>query len=180
MLKKILTGVAVLVLAGAVGVYYMNYRNRALSPPGKVELTSGDLTVTIPYSRPSVRGRLIFGPKEQGALQPYGEYWRLGANESTEITFSRDVIFNGQQVKKGTYRTYAIPGPQEFEIILNTELGEWGYSEADHDFDILRTKVPVQKLDTPVEQYTITLEEITGGIQIIFTWSDTKFVVPVQ
>jgi hypothetical protein len=180
MLKKILIVVAVLVVLVAAGLTYLNYRNKTLSPPGKVELTSGDLTISIPYSRPSVRGRLIFGTKEQEALQPYGEYWRLGANESTEITVSRDVIFNGQPVKKGTYRIYAVPGPQEFEIILNTELGTWGYSEADHEFDILRTKVPVQKLSAPVEQYTISLEEITGGIQIVFEFSDTRFVVPVQ
>ena len=180
MLKKILIGVVVLVVLGAAVIFYFDNKNHTLSPPGRTELTVGDLTISIPYSRPSVRGRLVFGTKEEKALQPYGEYWRLGANESTEITFSRDVMFNGQPVKKGTYRTYAIPGPQEFDIVLNTELGKWGAFEPDHSLDLLTTKVPVQKLNTPVEQYTIVLEEVTGGMQIVFTWSDTKFVVPVQ
>ena len=180
MLKKILIGIAALVVVAVGVLFFLNNRNRTLSPPGRAELTSGDLTISIPYSRPSVKGRVIFGTKEQGALQPYGVYWRLGANESTEITFSRDVKFNGEPVKAGTYRTYAIPGPQEFEIVLNTELGKWGVFEPDHSLDILKTKVPVQRLDTPVEQYTINLEKTDNGIQIVFLWSDVKFVVPVQ
>ena len=162
-----------------VAFVYLNYRNRSLSPPGKVELTAGDLSVSIPYSRPSVRGRLIFGTKEQGALQPYGAYWRLGANESTEITVNKDVSFNGQPVKAGTYRMYAIPGPDSFEIILNSELGEWGAFEPNHELDLLHTKVPVQKTNSVVEQYTISLAATQNGIDVIFEWSDTKFVVPI-
>jgi hypothetical protein len=150
-----------------------------MSPPGKAELSSGDLTVSIPYSRPSVRGRLIFGPKEQQALQPYGEYWRLGANESTEITVNRDVNFNDQPIKAGTYRMYAIPGPDTFEIILNSELGKWGALEPDHALDILHTKVPVQKLPAPVELYTINLKPADKGIDVVFEWSDVQFTVPV-
>src|SRR6187431_1951497 len=106
MLKKILIGVGILAVLLVAAFLYLNNRNRTLSPPGKAELTVGDLSVSIPYSRPSVRGRLIFGPKEQGALQPYGVYWRLGANESTEITVNKDINFNGQPIKAGTYRMY--------------------------------------------------------------------------
>ncbi|MEI9917434.1 MAG: DUF2911 domain-containing protein [Bacteroidota bacterium] len=87
MRKKIIIGVVAFIVLLAAGFGYLNYRNRTLSPPGKVELTVNGLTVSIPYSRPSVRGRLIFGSEEQGALQPYGKYWRLGANESTSSNF---------------------------------------------------------------------------------------------
>jgi hypothetical protein len=179
MLKKILIAVAIIIALLAAGMFYLNHRNRTLSPPGNANLTSGELTVSIPYSRPSVRNRLIFGTETQQALQPYGKYWRLGANESTEITINRDVTFNDQPLKAGTYRMYAIPGPDNFEIILNTELGTWGALEPDHDLDILHTKVPVQKLQTPVEQYTITLKATTSGIDVIFEWSDTKFTLPL-
>lgn len=171
---------AIVVILGA-GFAYLNYRNRTLSPPGTTELTVGDLSVSVAYSRPSARGRVIFGTEEQDALQPYGKYWRLGANEATEVTFSRDVQFNGETVKGGTYRIYAIPGPENFDIGLNTELGKWGAMEPDYDLDILHTKVPVQKTETPVEQYTIRLEQNpTGGIDIVFEWSDTRFTVPVK
>ena len=179
MLKKILIGVGVLAIVVVAGLYYLNNRNRTLSPPGKAEITNGDLTVSIPYSRPSVRGRLIFGTKEQGALQPNGVYWRLGANESTEITINRDVLFNGLPLKQGTYKIYAIPGTEEFEIKLNSELGKWGYLEPDHDFDLLSTKVPVQRLDTPVEQYTIRMVPNENGVDIIFEFSNVRFVVPL-
>ena len=179
MAKKILIGVLVLMVVVGAGFMYLNYRNKTLSPPGSASLSNGDLTVSVSYSRPSVRGRVIFGTEEQDALQPYGAYWRLGANESTEISFSKDVLFNNEPVKAGTYRMYAVPGPDKFEFGLNTELGEWGYSEPDYSKDILKTSVPVERLPTPVEQYTITLGKSGETINAIFDWSDVRLTVPI-
>lgn len=179
MLKKILIGVGILVIILVAGFLYLNNRNRTLSPPGSTELTNGDLTVSISYSRPSAKGRMIFGTKEEGALQPYGTYWRLGANESTEITLNRDVKFHNQSLKAGTYRMYAIPGKENFSIVLNSELGKWGAFKPNTALDILRTAVPVQKPDASVEQYTIRQEAIENGMNIIFEWAETKFVVPI-
>jgi len=179
MLKKILIGVGVLAILIVAGLFYLNNRNRTLSPPGKAELSSGDLTVSIPYSRPSVRGRRIFGTKEEGALQPNGVYWRLGANESTEITINRDVLFNGLPLKEGTYKIYAVPGAEEFEIRLNSELGTWGYLEPDHELDLLSTKVPVQRMDTPVEQYTIRMTPNENGVDVNFEFSNVRLVLPL-
>ncbi len=166
------------ILAG--GFIYMNYRNRTLSPPGNAELTSGDLTVSVSYSRPSVRNRVVFGSEEEKALQPYGKYWRLGANEATEVSFNRDVSVNGTAVKAGKYSMYAIPGPDSFEIALNSETGKWGAFEPDLSLDVMRTNVATEKLPNPVEQYTISLDEARNGIDMIFEWSDTRFVVPVR
>lgn len=178
--KKILITLLIIVVVIAAGLIYLNYRNRTLSPPGSETLTSGGMTVSVTYSRPSVRGRLIFGNEEQEPLLPYGKYWRLGANEATEITFNRDVIFNDASVKAGTYRMYAIPGPDQFEIALNTETGKWGAFEPDYDQDILRTKVATQRIQAPVEQYTISLAPSDNGIDMIFEWSDIRFVVPLR
>jgi hypothetical protein len=180
MKKKIFIVLAVIIVLLAAAAFYLNYRNRTLSPEGTATVTSGDLTVSVNYSRPSARGRLIFGREEDNALQPYGKYWRLGANESTEVTFSKDVLFVDKPVKAGTYRMYAVPGAETFEIGLNTELGKWGYSEPDYSKDILRTKIPVEKLTSPVEQYTITLQPQDDGVSMIFEWSDTRFVIPVK
>lgn len=168
----------VVILAG--GMIYMNHRNRTLSPPGKAELTARNLTVSVTYSRPSVRNRVVFGTEEQKALQPYGKYWRLGANESTEVSFNRDVSLNGTAVKAGTYRMYALPRADAFEVVLNSELGKWGAFEPDSTLDIMRTTVPTEKVSTPVEQFTISLNEAGGGIDMVFEWSDTRFVVPVR
>ena len=179
-LRRILIAVAVVIVLLLAGLLYLNHQNRTKSPPGSESLTSGGLTVSVTYSRPSVRGRLIFGPEEQNALQPYGKYWRLGANEATEITINRDALFNGSPVEAGTYRMYAIPGPDTFEVALNSELGEWGAFEPDYDQDVLRTKVQTEKTSAPVEQYTISLAPQGEGINMIFEWSDTRFVIPMK
>lgn len=179
MKKKILIGVGAVVLFVAVAFFYLNYRNYQVSPRGEAELNNGGLSVKITYCRPSARGRVIFGEESQKALQPYGKYWRLGANESTEITFSDDVNVNGTLVKKGTYRLYAIPGKTEFELVLNSELGVWGYFEPDTKKDILRTKVPVQAANPPAEQFTILMAPQGTGVDVIFEWTDVRFVLPV-
>lgn len=179
-MKKIAIGVLALIVLLGAAFLYLNNRNRTMSPPGEATLTSGGLSINITYSRPSVRGRLIFGPESQNALQPYGKYWRLGANESTEVTFSRDVLFNGSAVKAGTYRMYAVPGEQNFEIVLNTELGKWGAFEPNYSLDILKTQVAVQKTSSSVEQFTTSLAPSGDGIDIIFEWSNFRFVVPVK
>lgn len=178
--KKILTGIAILVVLAIAVFYYLSQRSGPLSPPGEEELTSGSLSVTVTYHRPSVRGRLIFGEKEQQALQPYGEYWRLGANEATEISFNRDILFNGSPLKGGTYRMYATPGESSFEIILNTETGQSGSDLPDISKDILRTKIPAEKISSPVELFTISLAPQGEGMNMIFEWADTRFVVPME
>ena len=178
--KKLWIWLAILALILIIVFFYLNFRSRALSPQAEESLTSGGITVTVNYSRPSARGRLIFGPEDQEALQPFGEYWRLGANEATEISFSRDVLFNGSPVKAGTYRMYAIPGPNSFEIVLNTEVGKSGSSQPDEENDVLRTKVQTQKTSAPVEQFTISLAPQGEGMQMVFEWSDTRFVVPIR
>jgi len=179
MKKKILIGVLALVVIVVAAMFYLNNRNRTMSPPGFAELTNGDLKVSVAYSRPSVRGRVIFGSEAQGALQPHGKYWRLGANEPTTITFNKDVKFNGEPLKAGTYTVYAYPGEGAFDIYVNSEVAFWGVSEPDHSTDVLKTKIPTSKNELPVEQYTITLEPLDKGINVKFAWSDTNFSLPI-
>ncbi len=177
--KAMWIGLAILAVVVAGVFIYINQRTRALSPADDETLTSGGVTVTVNYSRPSVRGRVIFGEKDQDALQPYGEYWRLGANEATEISFNRDILFNGVPVKAGTYRMYAIPGKESFEVVLNTQVGESGSSAPDKQNDVLRTEVATQRTASPVEQFTISLAPQNRGIQMVFEWADTRFIVPL-
>lgn len=177
-MKKPLIIIIIVVAVAAAGILlYNNFV--VLSPKGEATITSGDLTVSITYSRPSVRGRLIFGARDQNALQPYGEYWRLGANEATEITFSRDVSFNGEALPAGTYRMYAIPDAERFELVLNSELGVSGAQQPNPSLDVMRTSVAVEPLREPVEQFTISMEESAEGVRIVFEWADVRFVVPV-
>jgi hypothetical protein len=180
MVKKVLIVLGVLVLVLTLFYIYANHRNRSLSPPGFAELDVNELHIEISYSRPSVKGRLIFGSKEEGALQPYGSYWRLGANEATEITINQDVNFNGVPLKAGTYLLYAVPNEDSFEIGVNTELGNWGAWEPDYDKNVFVTEVPVSRPDAPVEQFTIRLEKgPEDGALVYFEWSYVQLIVPI-
>lgn len=178
--KKFWIFLAILAVILIFVFFYLNFRSRAVSPLDEESLTSGGVTVTVEYSRPSARGRLIFGPEDQQALQPFGEYWRLGANEATEITFNRDVTFNGSPVKAGTYSMYAFPGPNSFEVVLNTEIDRSGANPPKEENDAVRTKVQTQETGAPVETFTISLAPQGEGMEMVFEWSDTRFVVPIR
>ena len=180
MKKKIVISVIVLIVFSVAALIYLNNRNRTLSPPGKAELKNGNLIVSVQYSRPSVRNRLIFGTKEQKALQPYGEYWRLGANESTEITFNKNVFVASKPLVAGTYRIYAIPGAETFELIFNSELGVWGVFDPDPKEDVLKITVPVEKSDVVTEQFTISLLAVGDTTNVNFAWENVKFKMPVR
>ena len=178
MKKKLLIGLGALLVVIITG--YVIYRATRPSPAGSTELTVSGITVSVSYSRPSVRGRVIFGTAEQKALLPYGQYWRLGANKATEITFSHDVTFNGHPVGAGTYRMYAVPGAESFEIVLNSELGKSGSEAPNASLDILHTLVPVTRPGAPVEKYTISMTKAQQGLDVVFEWSTVRFVIPVR
>lgn len=146
-------------------------QEKLLSP--KVE-AKGD-HVDITYGQPSKRDRVIFG---EGKLVPYGEVWRTGANEATEITFDSDANFGGVTVKAGTYTLFTIPTENDWTVILNTQLGQWGAYEYDKykSKDILRTTVPSYSLDKVVEKMTFAVTDTT----VVLKWDQTGITIPVK
>ncbi|MFY0687120.1 MAG: DUF2911 domain-containing protein [Cyclobacteriaceae bacterium] len=179
MLRKILIGVGVLVMVLGGILMYLNNQNRTKSPPGEVSATIQGVDVSVAYSRPSVRGRLVFGTEAEGALQPYGKYWRLGANEGTEITFSGNVRFMGEKLDAGAYRVYTYPGKDVFEVRVGTQTGSWGAWEPDPEEDIFTTSIPVQS-NSLVEQFTIDLVPNNGILEMVVTWEKIKLVFPIE
>jgi hypothetical protein len=180
MKKKIFIGIGVLFTALVLYVLYGLFIAEPVSPPATVTYNEDGLEITIDYSQPSKKGRLIFGEEEAGALQPYGKYWRLGANAATEITFNRDVTFGGQPVNAGTYRMYAVPGQNEFELTLNSETDVFfGIAEPDYELDVLTVSAAVQKTASVVESFTIGFTPIDNGATINFSWDEIMFKVPV-
>lgn len=180
MKKKIFIGIG-LVLILAIG--FVGYRiatTRNLSPKGTASYSKNGLEISVTYGRPLKKGRLIFGPEEKDALVPFGKYWRLGANEATEITFNKDVDFGGVPVKAGSYRLYAIPSAKSWMVILNSELGKWGAFEPDPELDVQKVETTPERLSEPVEQFTIDLEEEETKALLNFKWDSTKVTIPVK
>ena len=123
---------AVLALAVALGLPAPAaaqdlHPSRRPSPMGMARINLGDAYVSVTYSRPYKRGRdNIFGTKESGALVPFGQVWRTGANEATQITLTRDFEVAGKKLAAGTYSLFTTPGPEEWTIHFNSALGLWG------------------------------------------------------
>jgi hypothetical protein len=135
--------------------------------------TVSTANVSVIYGRPYKKGRDIFG-----GLEKYDKVWRLGADEATTITFSKDGKFGGTPVKAGTYTLFAIPRENEWELILNSQPGQWGaYGYEEHKAkDVAHIKVPVTKLNDPVEQLTIRFQPATS---MVIEWDKTQVTVPL-
>ncbi len=135
-----------------------------------------DSYVKIVYGQPQKRGRLIFG-----GLVPFGQIWRTGANEATELTATRDIRINGFDLKAGTYTLFTIPGPDQWTIIVNSELGQWGSYNHNPKLDILRFDVPVHSLgDAEYEALTIWTESKLDQAEVHIAWERTSVTLQVQ
>ena len=146
------------------------------SPPAFVSQKVGDLSVMVKYYQPAVKGRLVFGTKEQKALVPYGEVWRTGANEATTIEISRDTQIQGKTLAKGTYSVFTIPGPTEWTVIFNKVAKQWGAYSYKADQDVLRVSGKVTEV-APTERFTINLSA-TG--QLSFVWDKSSVSVYIK
>ncbi|MEM9671604.1 MAG: DUF2911 domain-containing protein [Bacteroidota bacterium] len=143
------------------------------SPMSVAAMKQGDAYVKVVYSRPHKRDRKVFG-----GLVPYGEVWRLGANEATEITLTEDLMIAGKKLEAGTYSMFAIPEEGKWTVIFNKALGEWGHYNYKEDQDVLRVDAPTSETEETYEPFTIMFNE--AGTEMIMAWEDTKVVVPVS
>jgi hypothetical protein len=179
MKKKIFIGIGVLLLAFVGFLVYTAMFPK--SPPTTVEFSDRGLDIKVSYSQPSKRGRLIFGEEKDKALQPYGKYWRLGANAATDITFSKNINFAGKPVNAGTYRMYAVPGSTSFQVSLNSEAGVYfANEEPDYTKDVIKVDVPVAASPTEIEKFTINFASDSVGVNMNFVWDKTLVSVPIS
>jgi hypothetical protein len=132
--------------------------------------------ITITYSRPNVKGRMIFG-----GINPYGQVWRTGANAATTINFTENVIVEGHNVPAGTYSLFTIPEKDEWTVILNKTVKQWGaysYKEAD---DFLRFKVKPVNLDEKRETFTVQFTNATTkSADLHLVWDHTAIIVHLE
>ncbi len=170
-----------LTLALCIGVVYGQINTPQPSPLAKVEQKVGLTDCSIEYSRPSMKGRTIFGD-----LVPFDEMWRTGANASTKLTFSDDVKIAGKDVPAGTYALYTIPSQTEWTIILHKNLSYWGTGGTSYkaEEDLIRFKVKANNsYGVKIESLTFNFANISSeGCDIELLWENTqvKFNVKVS
>lgn len=149
----------------------------APSPTGKISQEVGLIKVDVDYSRPSAKGRKVFGD-----LVPFGQLWRTGANASTKITFSDDTKVGGMPLPKGTYALYTLPGEKEWQVIFYKNTSFWGtpepkdFKEEDVQARVTVPSIPVRDL---VETFTLNITNLrNNGGDLEIVWEYTKVVVP--
>ena len=132
------------------------------------------LVARVIYSRPQKSGRAIFG-----GLVKYGEVWRLGANEATEIEFFKHVKIGGKKIRQGRYTLYALINESSWTIIVNKETDTWGSFKYDQKKDLVRVELPVQKTDSEIEALTMMFEKAATGCSLVIAWDTIKITLPV-
>jgi len=167
--------------------------SRRKSPLGSASVLLDDAYVLLVYGRPYKRDRdNIFGTKESGAVVPYGERWRTGANEATEIAIGKDVTIGGKKLAAGIYSVTTKPGADKWTIHFNSQLGLDGtgrfdrvaqkFTPADLDktdvlvVDAKPAAIPADKEE--VDQLTIEFEKSATGADMVLTWIRTEVRVP--
>ena len=145
------------------------------SPAAKVWQTVGLTEVTVDYSRPSMRGRTIYGD-----LVPYNKLWRTGANAYTKVTFNKDVTIGESAVKAGTYSIFTKPGESNWEVFFYTDTQGGGTPKEWDDAKVVaKVTAPVNKMEMPVETFTITIDDVANnGASIGIIWENVYVGVP--
>ncbi|MBN8651137.1 MAG: DUF2911 domain-containing protein [Cytophagales bacterium] len=175
----IVLGVIVVLVLGVL-LYMRLVYTKSFSPEDKSSFNSGDLQISVLYNRPFKKGRVIFGE-----LVPYNKVWRTGANEATVFETNKDLVFGDKTLKAGRYTLFTIPEEQSWNILFNTETGQWGVDfngEANRDpaKDVLSVQALSVQQEKEFEQFTISIERWGEEMQLIFMWDKTLVSVPFK
>ncbi|MCB0767434.1 MAG: DUF2911 domain-containing protein [Flavobacteriales bacterium] len=145
------------------------------SPKGKVQQVVGLTNVEVEYSRPSIKGRVIFGD-----LVPFDKLWRTGANLNTTIEFSAPVKFGDVDVKAGKYSLFTVPGKEVWVVHLNSNTELWGEDEFKAEENVATIKVKAEAADL-TETLTIDIANVVNDrAELELRWEKTKVLIPIQ
>ena len=173
----------IFVLATIIASYVLNAQVKTPQPSPHSTLTQvvGLTDVTVDYSRPSAKGRVIFGD-----LVPFGKLWRTGANANSTVTFSDDIVINGTTLKKGKYALFTTPKADMWEVVFYTDTDNWGTPDNwDANKAAVLVNVDPVAINNAVESFTISVGNITNDSATLdISWEKTmvsvKFNVPTQ
>ncbi len=128
--------------------------------------------VRVVYSRPHLGGRKLFTD-----LLKYGDPWRLGANEATELDLYKDAVILDKKMKPGRYIIYCIPEKDKWTIVFNSNIDSWGL-HPDETKDIARFAIPSKPTPAPVEFFTLVFEKKNTGAELVMAWGNTEVRLP--
>ena len=172
---------------------YFNYsqiKTPRVSPASAIEQMVGLTEIEVEYSRPSKRGRDIFGN-----VVPYGKIWRTGADNCTKISFSTDVVFNSNTsidgvkisktkiIKSGKYSIFSIPNKESWDVILYSDTDLWGVPrDWDENKIVFKSNYQINKSanSSVKEMFTISFDNVTNNdVDMIFSWDDVSVTVNI-
>ena len=144
------------------------------SPNAKVSQWVGVTEITVDYSSPGVRGRKVFPD-----VAPYGKVWRAGANAATKITFSKDVQVGGTKVPAGTYSFFAIPGQEQWTLILNknANANTDQYKESE---DVARATVKAERIPARERLAYLFADSTDSATNLQLEWAESRATLPIQ
>lgn len=160
------------------------------SPFDSVEASAGDVRLKLCYSRPSARGRVVFGN-----LVPFDTLWRTGANEATVLHTSGPVSIAGVDVSGGEYSIYTVPRHDGWQLVVNGATGQWGLTEDAvgargnrfpnaYTDDVRAQEIARTPIRTDSVAYTETLtaafaQTSTDSLELRIDWEETRVVIPI-
>jgi hypothetical protein len=177
-MKKIIVALALMIASITIEA---QVKTPQPSPKATFTQVVGLTDVSVEYSRPSAKGRVVFGD-----LVPFGQLWRTGANANTTVNFSEDVVVNGATLKKGKYAVFATPKADSWEVVFYTDTDNWGTPEKWEDSKVaVKTTVKTEALNRNVESFTVSVNNLDNNFgHLEFSWEKTlvavKFEVPTQ
>lgn len=177
-MKKIIIALAIMIASYTIEA---QVKTPQASPKANVTQMVGLTEVEIDYSRPSAKGRIIFGD-----LVPFGKLWRTGANSNTVISFSDDVMIDGKTLKKGKYALFTTPKADTWEVVFYSSTDNWGIPEEWDEAKVaLKTSIKPEMLNRNVESFTVGINNLDNNFaHLEISWEKTiaaiKFEVPTQ
>ena len=145
------------------------------SPPARASCKFADgKTITVNYSSPRMRGRKIFGD-----LVPFGEVWRVGADDATSFVSNADVTVGGKSVPAGKYTLFILPAQNKWTLIISKQTDEWGIPYPGEKFDFGRMEMKVSKLTAPLENFTISFDQAGTNCTMKLDWELTRASIDI-
>jgi len=153
-----------------------DFKMPAQSPKTTIEQQFSTSKVELEYSRPSMKGRKVFGE-----MIPFGKPWRTGANAITKITFGEETFFGEQKVAPGTYALYSIPNRESWIVLLNKNHKSSGLNDIKPENDIAKIEVRISPIRETYETFTIDFNNITNtSATLDIVWENTKVSIPIK